>query len=122
MPDNEVDILSEFGHENADENNFVAIFFGVLQQIKPFCIAFKKFKQRLSDVIKHNNSYRPPLPLGIFRLLGGEEIKTLQKPKSLEIVHSAHDPNPDNIMVVDSVHAPYRVEATNFWNVYCVSI
>lgn len=105
----EVSILSRLSKENSDENNFVRAF-ECFNHGHHTCLVFEMLEQNLYDFLKQNKF--TPLPLNAIRPILFQVLTALIKLKTLGYIHA--DLKPENIMLVDPHHQPFRVKVIDF--------
>lgn len=105
----EVSILSQLSNENAEEFNFVRAF-ECFSHKSHTCLVFEMLEQNLYDFLKQNKF--TPLPMYNIRPILQQVLTALLKLKQLELIHA--DLKPENIMLVDPQHQPFRVKVIDF--------
>ncbi|KAI6176903.1 Homeodomain-interacting protein kinase 2 [Aphelenchoides bicaudatus] len=105
----EVSILSQLSNENAEEFNFVRAF-ECFSHKSHTCLVFEMLEQNLYDFLKQNKF--TPLPMYSIRPILQQVLTALLKLKQLELIHA--DLKPENIMLVDPQHQPFRVKVIDF--------
>lgn len=105
----EISILSELSSQNAEEFNFVRAF-ECFSHKNHTCLVFEMLEQNLYDYLKQNKF--SPLPLYNIRAVLQQVLTALLKLKQMELIHA--DLKPENIMLVDPQHQPFRVKVIDF--------
>jgi homeodomain interacting protein kinase len=105
----EVSILSQLSNENAEEFNFVRAF-ECFSHKSHTCLVFEMLEQNLYDFLKQNKF--TPLPLYSIRPILQQVLTALLKLKQLELIHA--DLKPENVMLIDPIHQPFRVKVIDF--------
>lgn len=112
----EVSILQRLSQESADDYNFVRAY-ECFTHKNHTCLVFEMLEQNLYDFIKRNKF--SPLPLKCIRPVLQQVLTALSKLKQLGLIHA--DLKPENIMLVDPMHQPFRVKVIDFGSASHVS-
>ena len=112
----EVQILSRLMQENAEKYNFVKAY-EFFNHKNHTCIVFEMLEQNLYDFLKAQN-FRP-MPLRYIRPITQQVLCALLKLKQLGLIHA--DLKPENIMLVEPEHQPFKVKVIDFGSASHVS-
>ncbi|XP_066059343.1 homeodomain-interacting protein kinase 4 [Chamaea fasciata] len=106
---NELRLLQALREGNTKDSHIVHFLESFSDTVWTYLV-FELLQQNLFDFQKQNNF--SPLPVRHIRTITAQVLVALVKLKELSIIHA--DLKPENIMLVDHAHYPFRVKLVDF--------